>query len=96
MGRASRAALVESPYTGVDDTQPVALPSTPLSPGDRVVFLRGATLANQKLLTNGLGFDIHFTIPLTEKHKIPDLLNALQRMVDIDITRYDKDRDDGD
>jgi len=44
-------------------------------------------------MSNGMGFDVHFTVPLNEMDKLPALTTALQRMVDIDVTRYNKKDD---
>lgn len=88
-------STVQNPFAGVEDSTPQSpiLPQRPLAPGETVVFLRGCTLAHYKLMATGVGFDVHFTVPLNQKDKLPDLTDALQRMVDIDITRYDKASD---
>lgn len=87
------AAEEHNPFAGVPDAPSPALPQTAIAPGDTIVLLRGCTLANYKLMGNGMGFDVHFTVPLNESEKTPALVTALQRMVDIEVTRYNRAED---
>jgi len=58
--------------------------------GEEIVTLDGCTLANFKLMATGLGFDVHFTVPLSEKEKLPTLTDALQRSVTVKVSRYSR------
>ena len=62
----------------------------PSKAGEEIVTLEGCTLANYKLMATGLGFDVHFTVPLSEKDKLPALTDALQRSVTVKVTRYSR------
>jgi hypothetical protein len=58
----------------------VVLPET-------IVVLNRCTLVHQSLMRNGLGIEIKFLLPLSEKEKLPDLMNALQRSVTVTVQR---------
>lgn len=58
--------------------------------GGEIVSLDGCTLANYKLMSTGLGFDVHFTVPLSEKEKMSDLVDAFQRSVTVRVSRYSR------
>lgn len=55
-----------------------------------LVTLNNATLQSFKLMANGLGFDIHFTIALDQSDKLEALTAALQRVVTVEISRYSR------
>lgn len=59
-------------------------------PGEEIVTLSGATLASFKVMGNGMGFDVHFTVPLQEAEKLPSLTLVLQRLCDIRVTRFSR------
>lgn len=69
--------------------------------GEEVVTLHGATLKTWNVMANGMGFDLHFTVPLGEVAKLTDMTAFLQRLVEVQVTRYsrglrvDQNADDG-
>lgn len=54
------------------------------------VSLHGATLKEWKVLSNGMGFDLHFTVPLSEVPNLVGLTPFLQKLVEIKVTRYSR------
>jgi hypothetical protein len=68
---------------------------------DGEVMLHGATLKTWNVLANGQGFDLHFTVPLTEVPNLVAMTPFIQRLVEVKVTRYsrglrrDEPSDDG-
>lgn len=54
------------------------------------VHLHGATLKEWKVLPNGMGFDLHFTVPLEEVPNLVELTPFLQRICELEVTRYSR------
>lgn len=54
---------------------------------DTIVVLHKCTLVHQALLRSGQGIEVKFLMPLSEKGKLPDLMNALQRSVTVTLQR---------
>lgn len=71
------------------------------APSEDVVSLHGATLKEWKVLPNGMGFDLHFTVPLSEVPQLVGLTPFLQRICEVQVTRYrrglraEEEEDDG-
>lgn len=55
-----------------------------------VVALHGATLKTWNVMANGMGFDLHFTVPLGEVAKLTEMTPFLQRLVEVKVTRYSR------
>lgn len=72
-------------YTEHERRLSLAPPTTP-----HLVTLNNATLQSFKLMANGLGFDIHFTIALDQSDKLEALTAALQRVVTVEVSRYSR------
>lgn len=55
-----------------------------------VIHMHGATLASFKVMQNGLGFDVHFTVPLVEADTLPDLTTYLQRLCEVRVAPFSR------
>lgn len=54
------------------------------------ITVHGATLKTWNVMANGTGFDLHFTVPLTEVENLVDLTPFLQRLCEIQVTRFSR------
>jgi hypothetical protein len=59
---------------------------------DDIACLQRCTLTSFSLLRTGLGVELKFTMPLSEIDKLPAVSKALQRLVDISVTRHRRHR----
>ncbi len=57
-------------------------------PGE--ITMHGVTLSSFKVMANGLGFDVHFTVPLAEAGHLPALSLYIQRLCELKVTKFSR------